>query len=119
RELPSRAPTGMWCRMRPIDGPTLFCALLAGASACHSDRRLFGPAAAQPLVAAASGVRFTEGLASPAWQETARNVIMRSTLLAGNSARATRVYAYLSVAQYDAVVSAEDALGGGASETPA
>ncbi|PYP29915.1 MAG: hypothetical protein DMD49_12125 [Gemmatimonadetes bacterium] len=105
--------------MKPIERLTLFCALAAVASACDSDKRLFGPDAAQPLVAAASGVPFTEGLASPAWQETARNVIMRSTLLSGNSARATRVYAYLSVAQYDAVVSAEDALGGDASETRA
>jgi len=105
--------------MKPIERLTLFCALAAVASACDSDKRLFGPDAAQPLVAAASGVPFTEGLASPAWQETARNVIMRSTLLSGNSARATRVYAYLSVAQYDAVVSAEDALGGDASETQA
>jgi len=105
--------------MKPIERLTLFCALAAVASACDSDKRLFGPGAAQPLVAAASGVPFTEGLASPAWQETARNVIMRSTLLSGNSTRATRVYAYLSVAQYDAVVRAEDALGGDASETQA
>src|SRR3989449_9271737 len=44
--------------------------------------------------------------------------IMQSTL-SGNSAKATRVYAYLSVAQYDAVVRAEDAIGGSESETDA
>src|SRR2546422_6308800 len=119
RSIPRRRPTNRRCLMKPIERLTLFCALAAVASACDSDKRLFGPDAAQPLVAAASGVPFTEGLASPAWQETARNVIMRSTLLSGNSTRATRVYAYLSVAQYDAVVRAEDALGGDASETQA
>src|SRR2546426_2418797 len=102
--------------MRPIERITLLCALAALASACDSDRRLVGPGASKALMANASGVPFTEGLASPAWQLLARNFIMRSTL-SGNSAKATRVYAYLSVAQYDAVVRAEDAIGGNESQT--
>src|SRR2546430_5659060 len=102
--------------MRPIERITLLCALAALASACDSDRRLVGPGASKALMANASGVPFTEGLASPAWQLLARNFIMQSTV-SGNSAKATRVYAYLSVAQYDAVVRAEDAIGGSESET--
>lgn len=76
-----------------------------------------GPAAtAQRLGAGrAAGLPFTEGLASPEWQEIARNFVMQSTV-SRNSAAATRVYAYLSVAQYDAVVRAEDAVGGNESE---
>src|SRR5947209_10934176 len=102
--------------MRPIERITLLCALAALAYACDSDKQVVGPGASRALMADASGVPFTEGLASPAWQELARNFIMRSTL-SGNSAKATRVYAYLSVAQYDAVVRAEDAIGGNESET--
>src|SRR5207245_7616418 len=49
-------------------------------------------------------------------QELARNCIMQSTL-SGTSAKAMRVYAYLSVAEHDAVVRAEDAIGGSESET--
>src|SRR2546428_6852571 len=76
-----------------------------------------GPAAtAQRLSAArAAGLPFTEGLASPEWQEIARNFVMQSTG-SRNSAAAARVYAYLSVAQYDAVVRAEDDVGGNESE---
>src|SRR5438034_10257370 len=99
------------CPMKPIERITLFCALAALASACDSNERLAGPGALKALVADASGVPFTEGLASPAWQELARNFITQSPL-SGNSAKATRVYAYLSAAQYDAVVRAEDTIGG-------
>ena len=58
----------------------------------------------------AAGPPFSEGLASPDWQEIARTFVMQSTV-SRNSAAATRVYAYLSVAQYDAVVRAEDDVG--------
>src|SRR3989441_3681143 len=77
-----------------------------------------GPAAtAQRLSAGrAAGLPFTEGLASPEWQAIARNFVMQSTV-SRNSAAATRVYAYLSMAQYDAVGRAEDAIGGNESET--
>src|SRR5437867_1088289 len=77
-----------------------------------------GPAVtAQRLSAArATGLPITEGLASPEWQEIARNFVMQSTV-SRNSAAATRVYAYLSMAQYDAVGRAEDAIGGNESET--
>ena len=77
-----------------------------------------GPAAtAQRLSAGrAAGLPFTEGLVSPEWQAIARNFVMQSTV-SRNSAAATRVYAYLSMAQYDAVGRAEDAIGGNESET--
>jgi len=102
--------------MRPIERIALLCALAALAYACDSDKQVVGPGASRALRADASGVPFTEGLASPAWQELARNFIMQSTL-SGNSAKAMRVYAYLSVAEHDAVVRAEDAIGGSESET--
>src|SRR2546422_6288933 len=102
--------------MRPIERIALLCALAALAYACDSDKQVVGPGASRALRADASGVPFTEGLASPAWQELARNFIMQSTL-SGNSAKAMRVYAYLSVAEHDAVVRAEDAIGGSEAET--
>src|SRR6059036_3086469 len=104
--------------MKPIGNITLlWCTLAVLASGCDSDTRLTSPGVSK-LSAAAIGVPSSEGLASPAWQEMARNFIMQSPL-SGNSAKATRVYAYLSVAQYYAVVRAEDAVGGGESATDA
>src|SRR5881296_262984 len=102
--------------MKPIERTALLCGLAALAYACDSDKQVVGPGASRALMADASGVPFTEGLASPAWQELARNFITQSPL-SGNSAKATRVYAYLSAAQYDAVVRAEDTIGGSESET--
>src|SRR2546428_1642189 len=88
---------------------------VVGLGGCND--RPTGPAAtAQRLSAArAAGLPFTEGLASPEWQEIARNFVMQSTV-SRNSAAAARVCAYLSVAQYDAVVRAEDDVGGNESE---
>src|SRR2546425_2725650 len=88
---------------------------VVGLGGCND--RPTGPAAtAQRLSAArAAGLPFTEGLASPEWQEIAHNFVMQSTV-SRNSAAAARVYAYLSVAQYDAVVRAEDDVGGNESE---
>src|SRR2546425_1901896 len=82
-----------------------------------TDRPTGPTATAQRLSAGrAAGLPFTEGLASPEWQEMARTFIMQSPL-SRNAAATTRVYAYLSMAQYDAVVGAEDAIGGDESET--
>src|SRR2546427_3036823 len=88
---------------------------VVGLDGCND--RPTGPAAtAQRLSAArAAGLPFTEGLASPEWQEIAHNFVMQSTV-SRSSAAAARVYAYLSVAQYDAVVRAEDDVGGNESE---
>src|SRR2546425_10776428 len=97
--------------MRPIERIALLCALAALAYACDSDKQVVGPGASRALIADAGGVPFTEGLASPACQELARNFIMQSTL-AGHSAKATRVHADLSVAQHDAARRAEAAVVG-------
>jgi len=96
--------------MKPIERITLLCVLAGLSYACDADTRVVAPSASRSL-GAVVGVPFTEGLASPAWQETARNFIMQSKL-SGNSVVSTRVYAYLSVAQHDAVVRAENALAG-------
>src|SRR2546425_1049135 len=67
-----------------------------------TDRPTGPTATAQRLSAGrAAGLPFTEGLASPEWQEMARTFIMQSPL-SRNAAATTRVYAYLSMAQYDA-----------------
>src|SRR2546426_9393475 len=89
---------------------------VVGLGGCND--RPTGPAAtAQRLSAArAAGLPFTEGLASPEWQEIARNFVMQSTV-SRNSPPATRVYAYLSMAQPDPVGRAEDAIGGNEAET--
>src|SRR3989441_7575271 len=88
---------------------------VVGLGGCN-ERPTAPAATAQRLSAArAAGLPFTEGLASPEWQEIARNFVMQSTV-SRNSAAAARVYAYLSVAQYDAVVRAEDDGGGNESE---
>jgi membrane-associated phospholipid phosphatase len=61
-------------------------------------------------LAASSGVPFTEGLASPAWQLSARNLVSAASLAA---VQATHVYPILGVAQYLAVQRAQAAIIGG------
>ena len=73
--------------MKPIERITLLYALATLVYGCDSDRRLVDPGVSKSLVADASGVPSTEGLASPRWQETARKFITQSAL-SGNSAAA-------------------------------
>jgi len=61
------------------------------------------------LAASHSGLPFTEGLASPAWQEKAAGLVAQAGF---NAQTATRVYPLLGVAQYLAVQRAEAADGG-------
>jgi membrane-associated phospholipid phosphatase len=61
------------------------------------------------LSASRSGLPFTEGLASPAWQEKAAGLVAQAGF---NAQTATRVYPLLGVAQYLAVQRAEAADGG-------
>src|SRR2546422_782952 len=69
-----------------------------------------GPAKAPRLSASqAAGVPFTEGLASPRWQETARNLVVQARL---GPIPAGHAYPLLGVAQYLAVQRAEAAAGG-------
>ncbi len=67
----------------------------------------------EPLVPGApsfrTGVPFTEGLASPAWQATAGTLVAQARIL---PCAAGRLYAFVGVAQYLAVQRAEAAAGG-------
>src|SRR5439155_1359384 len=60
-------------------------------------------------LAASRGLPFTEGLASPAWQETAAGLVAQAGF---NPQTATHAYPLLGVAQYLAVQRAEAADGG-------
>jgi membrane-associated phospholipid phosphatase len=62
-----------------------------------------------PAAVLRAGVPFTEGLASPEWQETAASLVGQARF---NPNSAGRVYALLGVAQYLAVQQAEAAAGG-------
>ncbi|HMI43459.1 MAG TPA: hypothetical protein VK516_07530, partial [Gemmatimonadaceae bacterium] len=57
-----------------------------------------------------NGVPFAEGLASPAWQQKARDLVSAANLAA---VQATHVYPILGVAQYLAVQRAQAAITGG------
>src|SRR3989442_14387117 len=88
--------------MKPIERITLLYALATLVYGCDSDRRLVDPGVSKSLMADASGVPSTEGLASPRWHETARKFITQSPL-SGNSAPAMLVIAYFTVPQHDLV----------------
>jgi len=76
-------------------------------AACSADKS--GPTALNTtLNAARSGVPFTEGLASPAWQQTARDLVTQAAFSPINAAHA---YPLLGVAQYLALQEAEAAVG--------
>jgi membrane-associated phospholipid phosphatase len=78
---------------------------LALITACAPDQQ---PTAPNNAVASRNGVPFTEGLASPIWQEAARNLVSQASY---TPIQATRVYPILGVAQYLAVQRAEAAIG--------
>ena len=81
-------------------------------SACAPDKS--GPTEFNPRAdAALNGVPFTEGLASPAWQQKARDLVSTANLAA---VQATHVYPILGVAQYLAVQQAQAAISGGGRE---
>src|SRR6266571_3636121 len=61
------------------------------------------------LSASRDGVPFSEGLASPGWQETARNLVVQARL---GPIPAGHAYPLLGVAQYLGVQRAETAAGG-------
>src|SRR6059036_2502864 len=75
--------------------------MAALALACQPDNRPLGP-----LSAARSGVPFAEGLSSPGWQLTARNLVIQARL---GPLPAAHAYPLLGVAQYLAVQRAEAA----------
>ena len=75
-------------------------------TACSPDRS--EPTGLNPRVNGSRGVPFNEGLASPAWQETARHLVSAAMYSPIQGAHA---YPVLSVAQYLAVQRAEAAIG--------
>ena len=79
--------------------------LFALVAACTPDQRLTAP---NKGVEARNGVPFTDGLASPAWQQTARDLVAAAAFSPVNAGHA---YPLLGVAQYLAVQKAEAAIG--------
>jgi len=79
---------------------------LALIAACSTDRAI--PTGLNHGSDASRGVPSTEGLASPAWQVTARDLVSAAKL---SPIQAAHAYPILSVAQYLAVQRAEAALG--------
>ncbi len=79
---------------------------LALISACATDQP--APTGLNASLDASRGVPFTEGLASPAWQLTARNLVSQASF---SPIQAAHAYPILSVAQYLAVQRAEAAIG--------
>ncbi len=79
----------------------LVAAIAASALACQPDNQPLGP-----LSASRSGAPFAEGLSSPGWQETARNLVVQARL---GPIPAGHAYPLLGVAQYLAVQRAEAA----------
>lgn len=78
-------------------------------TACAADRPdPTGPNASLDAVSR-NGLPFNEGLASPAWQETARNLVSQASY---SSAQAAHLYPILGVAEYLAVQRAEAAIDG-------
>ena len=75
-------------------------------TACSTDQPT--PTGLNASVDVSRGVPFTEGLASPAWQEVARTLVSQAGLSPINAGHA---YPVLGVAQYLAVQQAEAAIG--------
>jgi hypothetical protein len=75
-------------------------------TACTTDQP--APTGLNASLDASRGVSFTEGLASPAWQATARNLVSAANY---SPILATHAYPILGVAQYLAVQRAEAAIG--------
>ncbi|MGZ3333055.1 MAG: phosphatase PAP2 family protein [Gemmatimonadaceae bacterium] len=98
---PHHPPRALRTTSRTAAVLTVFALILA----CTPDQRLTAP---NKGVEARNGVPFTEGLASPAWQQTARDLVSGAAYSPINAAHA---YPLLGVAQYLAVQEAEAASG--------
>jgi hypothetical protein len=83
------------------------------AAACSEPTTSPAPVATPSLAA----VKFWEAGSSVAWNQTARELIASRNVAA--VASQARILAYLSVAQYNAIVTAEDAKDGGSHASPA
>ena len=80
-------------------------------TACTTDQP--APTGLNASFDASRGLPFTVGLASPAWQDTARKLVSAANLAA---VQATHIYPILGVAQYLAVQRAQAAIIGGGRE---
>jgi len=80
-------------------------------TACTTDQP--APTGLNASLDASRGLPFTVGLASPAWQDTARKLVSAANLAA---VQATHIYPILGVAQYLAVQRAQAAIIGGGRE---
>ena len=83
---------------------------VAGAALACTDSTTSGITDPSPSLAESHGVPFDEGLASPAWQLTARNLV---SLASFSPIQAAHAYPILGVAQYLAVQRAQAAINGG------
>lgn len=83
-------------------------AVTAVAFACRPDGQPVGPNS-PVLTASRAGVPFTEGLASPEWQDTAASFVAQAKF---SPVTASHAYSLVGVAQYLAVQEAETAAGG-------
>jgi hypothetical protein len=96
-------------RLRPHRVLIGVVAVAGGALAC-TDSTTSGITDPSPSLAESNGVPFNEGLASPAWQLTARNLVSQASF---SPIQAAHAYPILGVAQYLAVQQAEAAINGG------
>ena len=96
----------------PVRSMLVMTAALATA-AC-TEPTTSAPTSAAPSM---SAVKFWDAGSSVAWNRTARDLIASRNIT--NVATQARILAYLSVAQYNAIVAAEDAKDGGDHASPA
>ena len=82
-------------------------------TACATDKTEPTGLNASVDASSSNGVPFAEGLASPAWQQKARELVSAASLAA---VQATHIYPILGVAQYLAVQRAQSAISGGGRE---
>src|SRR5919107_84670 len=97
------------CRMRlhiPIAAASVLM-LGVGAAGCADSSIATTPYAVSPVAANADAAKFWEAGASIYWNELLRNLIAGKTTKPNQQAT-LRAFTYLSLAQYDAVVAAED-----------
>jgi membrane-associated phospholipid phosphatase len=98
--------------IRPHRLLTTLVAVAAGTLAC-TDATTTGISESRQSAAVSRGVPFDVGLASPAWQQTARNLVSQANF---SPIQAAHAYPVLGVAQYLAVQEAEAAIEGGGRE---
>ena len=95
---------------RPIARTAAAILTVALVTACAADKTEPTGLNASVNASSSNGVPFAVGLASPAWQQKARDLVSKDSLAA---VQATHMYPILGVAQYLAVQRAQAAINGG------